>query len=808
MSRFQPPALIALHDGRTLMSRGSGLEVHEDGKITLMPGIWRGGVAIARHHAGGVWIADGNGLHRLEENDTLTRHDFLRPANTTWPPQLMLETRDQALWMYFRSSGLWRVSDSGAIRVAISHPIIRCLTEDNEGNVWVGTAGGGLNSIRIPLFEVRANEQVDTIGTICEDANGGMWLGNSRGIWRIKGNRAVAPDQQADWPTFAHSICPTPDGAIWIGGSTRIFRHHPDETPVLQEVGPETINHAFALFHASDGSVWAGCETGPLLRFDSVTEYHSYGPGEGYTGGFAQVFGEDASGALWVGTRRGELFTYQGGRFLKIPTPLENTGTGILTIHPGGRNSLWLGTRGRGFLRMMDNDFRVVGPQHGLPDGIIAQTLVSDGHFWVGSSNSIFRIPIADLEACADGLIDEVRPLRFGRGDGVPGFFATGQRQPCAWQSADGRLWFVGRRGVATIRPEMIGNPSAAPPAIIDEFIADKGLSAAPYRLPSSNRRIEFRFTSPVFSTPSDLRFRYRLIGYDKEWSAPSPQGQAVYPRLPPGQYTFEVSSSTRPKSWSSVPAQLTFTVTPMWWELAWLRALAAVAALVTSITLIRVWANRRLRRRTANLEHERKLEQERARIARDLHDGIGSGLTQLGWLTAELKDTPPGEAIVDVDRITGKIRNLARDLDAAVWAVSPRHDTLGSLCSYLCEFAIEQFRRTPVRCRVFAPDDLPAGRLAPQIRNHLFMATREILNNILKHADASEVRLEFQYADHIIHIEIIDDGAGFQVHEAMRGPRHGLRNLRERLQEIGGSAEISSTPGKGTRIVLSALAG
>jgi signal transduction histidine kinase/ligand-binding sensor domain-containing protein len=806
ISESQQSSFVVAEDGRVFLSRGSGVDVYNNGSLDPLTEVGTSPAAIARSGKGGVWIANQKSLFLLED-DTLESKPIPPELLEAWPPSLILESQDGALWLAFRSAGLFRLDAHGLVELPTSHQIPRCMTEDREGNLWLGTAGGGLNRIRRSSFELSATNVADTIGSICEDASGTLWLGNARGIWKIVDGKAHAPENPQEWPNFAHAVCADSDGNLWIGGSRGVFRYREGIDAFPQAMLPQQIDHAYALFRAADGSMWAGCESGPLLRYDRSGQVRTYGPEQGYDGRIAQVFGEDSSGNLWVGTRLGGLFRLDGERFVRMQTPLAESGTGILTITPGSSGELWLGTRGLGFLRLKDGTFKRVGIEHGLPDGVIAQTLADEaGNLWVGSSNSIFMVEIEDLNACADGLAKAVRPVRFGRADGITGFFATGQRQPCAWQGEDGRMWFVGRKGVASIHPSHRNVVPAIPRIFIDQALADTSALVDGGRISSATRRLEFRFTSPTFVSPEDVRFRYRLQGFDAQWTDAAGQRFVVFPQLPPGDYSFEVTASNRRKIWNPQPARFQFTVMPVWWQLWWLRALAALAVVAAAVWTARQWSNRRLRRKTAALEQERKVGRERERIARDLHDGIGSGLTQAAWLVAELKDEagPSPDLSRQADALGTRIRDLARDLDAAVWAVSPKHDTLASLCAYLCETAIEHFRHTPVRCRVDVPDRLPDGPLAPHLRNHLFMATREALNNVLKHSGASEVHLELACTANTFTITITDNGCGFDPQSTEHTARHGLENLRARMREIHGLAEISSGP-QGTRVRLSA---
>lgn len=803
ISSSQAASLVVVGE-RVFLSRGAGVEVYQNGVLENLQGVRGGQVVLGAAAEGGVWIADRDHLHRWRDGhlETLTAPI---PSDTTWPPHILLETQDGALWMSFWNAGLFRFGEDRLTQVPTLHRTLRCLLEDLEGNLWVGTAGGGLNRIRRSPFGLWGAEVADTIGSVCEDRRGNKWLGNARGIWKLENGRALPAGDSSNWPTYANAVCVDQEDALWIGGARQIFRMRQgiDEYPMPME--PGEIQHAYAVFCARDGSVWVGCEKGPLLCYRKNGTLESYGPEQGYDGSFAQVFGEDAGGGLWVGTRMGDLFCLKDSRFERLATPLGDSGTGILTITPGADGALWLGTRGIGFLRLKNGVFRTVGKSFGLPDGLIAQTLADDeGNFWIGSSNSIFNVSIKDLDACADGRRKSLRPVKFGRADGINGFFATGQRQPCAFRGRDGIMWFVGRKGVVNFDPlHFKASPDMAS-TYIDEVRVDDGGLEIGGSVFSSNRRLEFRFASPTFIAPDDMRFRYRLKGFEEDWSETSGQRLAVYPRLAPGRYQFEVTASSRRKRWNPEPTTFAFTVAPVWWEWWWLRLLAVAVALVGIAWGIRIWSNRRLHRKMERLRQEHKVEQERARIARDLHDGIGAGLTKLGWLAGDLKadskDSP--ELCEQSSSLCVGIRELARDLDAAVWAVSPKHDTLTSLLAYLCEFAAEHFSRTPIRCRVSTPDFLPSGPLPPHVRNHIFMATREALNNALKHSNASEVSLGIFYQKGRLEIEIADDGQGFDVAQAKEGTRQGLKNLEERMREIQGVAEVRSGP-EGTRVRL-----
>jgi signal transduction histidine kinase len=233
-------------------------------------------------------------------------------------------------------------------------------------------------------------------------------------------------------------------------------------------------------------------------------------------------------------------------------------------------------------------------------------------------------------------------------------------------------------------------------------------------------------------------------------------------------------------------------------------------------------------------LQHERALADERARIARDLHDQLGSDLTRialegefaarscqncLNVARAEVGQfgphsaaggVHPDAAAVALGRIQGlsaSVRDAFRSLDEMIWAVNPKQDTLAGLANYLCEYTLGFLRSADIRCRLDVPPDLPARPLRAGVRHELFLVIKEGLHNTVKHATAHEVHLRIGFTPAHLELELSDDGRGFdQVPVEVAPPpaaraRNGLANMRQRVSAMGGRLDLTSTPGHGTQL-------
>jgi signal transduction histidine kinase len=209
-------------------------------------------------------------------------------------------------------------------------------------------------------------------------------------------------------------------------------------------------------------------------------------------------------------------------------------------------------------------------------------------------------------------------------------------------------------------------------------------------------------------------------------------------------------------------------------------------------------------RLRLERIEQQHAVEHERSRIAKDIHDDLGANLTQIVFLSERVEGT--NQDAQEVGRwlklIPATARRTIQSLDEIVWAINPKHDSLESLANYLSQFAQEHLTLAGVRCVLDVPTVLPALELNAELRHNLLLAAREALQNVVAHAAATEARVTLRLVDSGLCIEVTDSGSGFDLKRVSR-EGNGLQNMRRRLEDIGGHADITSKPGEGTTVRL-----
>jgi signal transduction histidine kinase len=263
---------------------------------------------------------------------------------------------------------------------------------------------------------------------------------------------------------------------------------------------------------------------------------------------------------------------------------------------------------------------------------------------------------------------------------------------------------------------------------------------------------------------------------------------------LPPGPYRFRVLAANSDGVWNEKGAATSFIVLPYFWETWWFQALLITsvgAGLILSVTF-------RLRRahrvELERLARTHEMERERTRIARDLHDDLGTSLTQISLLSSllERESLPPVETRSLTQQIRATTRTMVTALNEIVWAVNPKNDSLNELIGYLGNLAEAFFRSGPIRCRLDIPSDVPERSVASEIRHGVYLAFKEAINNVAKHSHATEVLVKVLCDGNNLQIAVEDNGVGFDPVAKQSG--NGLTNMNQRLQKMGGSCTVRST--------------
>jgi signal transduction histidine kinase/ligand-binding sensor domain-containing protein len=814
-------------------------------------------LAFAADTAGRVWLARGNRLFRADGAELrevpLARAEpelrlassasggiwvFTRGALLRWNgaaleeimplPELLgahfvqaaLEDSHGFLWVGTRSQGLFRIIGAEITPVPTSGENIAALCEDSEGNLWAATNGGGLSRLRPrahKLYDQSSGLRDLFSYTVAEDTAGAIWLANrDGGMARVIDGVVDPVSRRAGWRPFSTmSVHPAPDGGVWITSGLGVFRTTAAAPETVERVTAlNTLRNIRSTFVARNGDYWLAADPDRVARFrDGVLT--TFGPEQGFEGREVRAFAEDADGRVWIGANDGRLFRTSGERLERVVLPgADNFGAiQVIRFEPDG--TMLLGTTRYGVAIVPPGEparTRLLFSDHGLPFNNITQILVDDqDRHWFASRSGVFWVHTRDVRDFVAGKVARVHAILLGRDDGLPYLTCLGLFQPAAWKARDGSLWFATRRGVLRTDPSLMASGVSSPPPVAITAITCDGLNQplqSTLRIRSTVRRLQIRLSALNLSTPEAVQVRFRLDGFDNDWVVQAADRVATYPRLPPGSYVFSTMASNGTGTWSNQPAQLTIIVTPPWWQSTWAQALylAALVGLVTVI--VRARSHRRLRLRLERAEHARAIEQERARIARNIHDDVGASLTRISLLTQAALDESSAHSPT-LEKIYESTRAITRSMDEIVWAVNPRHDNTESLVYYLGNFAQSFLGAAGIRCRLESPTHLPEATLTSQIRHHVFLGCKEALHNIVKHAGATEAVVHIALEAGILAIRITDNGRGIVASgdgaaDDRTSAGDGLENMRQRMAEIRGTCSITREPSGGTTVVFS----
>jgi signal transduction histidine kinase/ligand-binding sensor domain-containing protein len=827
------PRLVTDRQGTPWAIAGGKLITFEQGRwkvpsgVSMPPGVL---VELAPSSDGGLWVATtypqllpgrGGRVYKLKGGKWITE---LNPY--LWPQDIvssaitaMQEDASGRLWVATYELGLFRWETNSSWQILSSERRFAqlqysCFTVDNEGVLWAGTRDGELLQVRsrgsepVHVLKLPSMAENNLVLNACPTRDGSVWVGTDGvGLFRYR-NGEFTHYGEGDGLENTHVGVILDDRrlGLLVGTWSGLFRLNRDRFERVP--GPVALLEVvLALCRDHEGGLWVG--TGAGVVHLGKNEAKTYGKNEGVEHFYIRGITEDRQGRIWLAVMDRGLYLLKNGRFERYGVGQWSGEPRIRALYADEDGALWIATFGAGLVRLKDGVFTQWTTSDGLPsDVLVSITEDKEGNLWFSSYNGVFGCPKSQLDEFHRGISPQLLFWRVSTAEGMEIKKCSGAGQPVVGRSADGQLWIPNWRTLAVVDPAKVVEQRSSYPTVIEEASIDGRVTPTgedgAVHAKSGARDYEFHYSLANLRTPERIHFRYQLCGFDRDWVDADKERVAHYGNLPPGEYEFRVMAGGPSGEWLQASQGIRLQVSPRLWERRLVQMLAMLI-LVAGVSLAVWWSARlRLRRRLAMLQRQQAIENERHRIARDMHDEVGVRLTQISLLSTLASNS--AEDAAEVRTQTGKVaelsRSLVRNLDEIVWAIRPQNDNLESLVDYLAEAVHDLSTDSPVHLRFSGPPSIPGVEVSSNVRHNVLLACNEAVNNAMKHSGATEILVNLTFECPALRIEITDNGRGFDL--ARDEANHsGLLHMRQRLAEIGGACEINSLPGEGTRIIL-----
>ncbi len=710
----------------------------------------------------------------------------------------------------------------GTPRNCPSH-MVRSILVAPDGTTWLGTVTGVWRRPPfLPAFEfLGAGDGLSGgfVTALAEDDQGHVWVGlYGGGVDEIlPGGRIVAhrsPSSPASDSSFDRvwAVLPAPGGGLWVGGDAGLARLDPRNDVFHRVPLPSPRLAVTALIRGRDPElVWAGRFQGGVLRLagpghDPEMVYPRQSPASWKDGRLSVRSLALGSGSLWIGTDRGLLrLDPTTGEVLPVagrPRVPPLAGPVVWHAVPAGGGRLWVATNGGlDLVNPVEGTVRHVLGAAEIPGATIYRIEAdASGWLWLSTNHGLVRFDPRSGQHTLYGRAEGVLVEEFNRG------------ASCRYH--DGSLYFGGNRGLVIVHPGRVPAARRLRPPVMESLKVlgprgwremeppEKGgaLSVDP-----GARAVQIVLARPVPAGAEQVLYRFRVSEREGSWIDLGPGRSVTLARMGAGTLHLEAQAAEPGGPWSE-SSSLVVHFQPTFWERGDVRTgLALLLAVLVGLT---GWGLtvRRYRHRMELARAYRRLAEERDRIALDLQDEIGAGLTSISLL-AELLGRGPGEREQErkrqaSDRIGQTARRLLDSLDSLIWAVDPRHDSMEEMVASLREAAAEAIEAAGLTAELDFPDAPPQMAISGELRRTVLLVLREAVANAVRHGAAKRVRVRLETDPRQLRLEVADDGRGFDP-DAVEAPGHGLRNMRARAHRVGGRFHIEASPGAGTRVVL-----
>lgn len=750
---------------------------------------------------GSIWVGTVSGLHRLRPGS----ERFERVAGVYGTIRTLCTVSGGELWAGAIGQGIFRVrfdahqssvTHLDAPSPQVSNTILSIFADDAH-NLWVGTQVGMVRLNRTPVQVLSLPQAADSdFGTVSLDADGSLWAASNQ-LVHVQDGHAAPYRFAAVGEARVRNLLRARDGSLWIGtDGSGLYRISSTGTAhyTMQQGLPN--NFVRCMIEARDGSLWIGLDEG-VAHFNGAG-FHNLTTRNGLVYFSTRSILEDRAGDIWVGTERGVTHLHQG-------QPVHDAVTEALkeekiwALHEDADGGLWLGTRTNGLYRYRDGLLTHYSTANGLASNSIYSILEDErSNLWLSGPLGVMLLKRAELDAQARDA-HSILSVRFYRGDAgdKPTLFYGGT-QP-AGVIAHGEAWFPTNRGLWRIRPSEFDVPPLAHLNIGGILVDGRAAPLhSPLEVSAGAARVEIAWEPVMLGSQEDLQFRYKLEGFDKDWTiAVSTQRLATYTNLPAGHYTFLVEAWQREHPEQRVQAALRLNKRPYFYRTPWFIGICLLLAVLIGV------GSYQMRIRQVHARYEAVLA-ERTRLAREMHDTLIQGCASVSAMleaaaTCEVDDYESRQHMIEY--ASTQIRATMDEARQAVWNLRGGEQAPSSLQECLQQMASRVGREYGIEVD-FRQEGEPYT-LGQQAVHEMGMVAREGLYNAVLHGDPQRIVARLIYSATHLQLRIEDDGLGFDTGAQPADGHYGLQGMRERVSRFGGSVQIISQPGHGTAICV-----
>jgi signal transduction histidine kinase/ligand-binding sensor domain-containing protein len=725
------------------------------------------------------------------------------------------------LWFGTFGAGLLLFKDSKFTRYTtadgLASNILFTFCQDSEDNIWVGTLDNGLIRITKQFITTHHSQNgltADNTYPVYEDQDGIIWIGSwGGGLNKYQNGVFTHYTSKDGLPSdLVTSLFKDRQGYLWIGAHGILKKFKDGKFfHIISENDALSKKTVFAMEQDRDGALWLGTSQG-LGRYKDG-EYQFYTTKDGLPDDHVHAIREDRNGTIWIGTLGG-LASFKNHTITSYIDKNGLSSNHIRSIYQDREGVLWIGSYDNGLIRLKDDRFTAYTIKDGLFDSGAFQILEDDQeNLWISCNRGIYRVVKQELNEFAEGKRRSITSVAYGKKDGMLDQECNGGRQPAGCRARDGKFWFPTQKGVVVIDPKSIPINWLPPPVYIEEFSLNRDAISFHNEvlIPPGKDDFEIRFTGLSFTKPEQVIFKYQLIGLDKDWVEAGTRRSVFYTHLPPGNYTFKVIAANSDGIWNHQGATLHIVIIPPFWRTWWFLLGLLLSAIISATAFYRRRINQLEKARAAQEAFSQQLidsqENERKRIASELHDGLGQNLLIIkNWALLALSLLPQNnqanEPLTDILSTASQSIDEAREI---AYNLRPyQMDALG-LTKALKSIVnrVSSSAKTSFISEIDYIDDL----FPKEFEINIYRIVQESVNNIIKHSGASQAKIVIKRDEYYLRLTIEDNGKGFNPamftlsQTNKRG--FGLLGIAERARMLGGNLELQAFVGQGTKISL-----